>query len=223
MNDSLIAASDFKARCLRLLDESRPRAQESDDHQARTPGRKTRAVRVPPRNLWRDAGRGGARSRVTSSTSTPARSGKPSVSSTRAMLAPFLLDTHILSWWTLQPSRVSRAQRHALRAAAERGDSVGISAITLWELAMMADRGRIEPPMPVDLWLAEIEGDAGIDVLPVTGDESRMRASSWIQGFQKTRPTGSLSPPHAVTGCSSLPPTQEYASGVVWRFCKRTT
>ena len=34
---------------------------------------------------------------------------------------------------------------------------------------MMADRGRIEPPMPVDLWLAEIEGDAGIDVLPVTG------------------------------------------------------
>ena len=85
------------------------------------------------------------------------------------MLAPFLLDTHILCWWTLQPSRVSRAQRHALRAVAERGDSVGISAITLWELAMMADRGRIEPPMPVDLWLAEIEEDAGIDVLPMTG------------------------------------------------------
>ena len=84
-------------------------------------------------------------------------------------MSSFLLDTHILLWWTSQRRRLTRLQRNTLAAIQERGDSVAISAISLWELAMMAERGRVIPPMPLDLWLAEIERDPAITVFPLTG------------------------------------------------------
>ena len=81
----------------------------------------------------------------------------------------FLLDTHILLWWTSQRRRLTKVQQNTLAAVQERGESVAISAISLWELAMMAERGRVTPPMPLDLWLAEIEHDPAIAVFPLSG------------------------------------------------------
>ena len=34
---------------------------------------------------------------------------------------------------------------------------------------MMAERGRVIPPLPLDLWLAEIEHDPAIVVFPLSG------------------------------------------------------
>jgi len=45
---------------------------------------------------------------------------------------------------------------------------VAISAITLWEIAMLAARGRIEMTGPADVWLEEIERHPLIEVLPLT-------------------------------------------------------
>jgi PIN domain nuclease of toxin-antitoxin system len=33
---------------------------------------------------------------------------------------------------------------------------------------MLATRGRIELPGPLDIWLTELEGDPGIAVIPIT-------------------------------------------------------
>jgi PIN domain nuclease of toxin-antitoxin system len=43
-----------------------------------------------------------------------------------------------------------------------------ISAITLWELAMLGQRGRIEVTGPMDMWLTELERDPGVAVMPIT-------------------------------------------------------
>ena len=80
----------------------------------------------------------------------------------------YLLDTHILFWWTAEPARLAPAQRRALDQAEATKDRLAISSISLWELAMLAARGRIEAPGPVDLWLTELERDGGIAVIPIT-------------------------------------------------------
>ena len=54
-----------------------------------------------------------------------------------------LLDTHILVWAVAEPDRLSRAATAAIRQAHQRG-GLAIAAITLWELAVLIARGRIQ-------------------------------------------------------------------------------
>jgi PIN domain nuclease of toxin-antitoxin system len=79
-----------------------------------------------------------------------------------------LLDTHILVWWRTAPERLSAAQNRALLELEKRGQPAGISAITLWELAMMVARGRQEINVPLDYWLEEIENHPMLEVLPIS-------------------------------------------------------
>jgi PIN domain nuclease of toxin-antitoxin system len=80
----------------------------------------------------------------------------------------FLLDTHILIWWRLDSRLLTRGQIGRLRDLEERQEAVAISAITLWEIAMLSARGRIEVAEPREVWLEEIERHALIEVLPLT-------------------------------------------------------
>jgi PIN domain nuclease of toxin-antitoxin system len=79
-----------------------------------------------------------------------------------------LLDTHIFIWWRLDSRRLTRSQIRRLQYLDSRQEPVAISAITLWEIAMLSARGRIEIAEPLEVWLAEIEGNPLIDVLPLT-------------------------------------------------------
>jgi PIN domain nuclease of toxin-antitoxin system len=79
-----------------------------------------------------------------------------------------LLDTHILIWWRLDSKRLNPAQVRRLQHLESRQEPVAISAITLWEIAMLSARGRIEMAEPLDIWLAEIEENGLIQVLPLT-------------------------------------------------------
>lgn len=54
-----------------------------------------------------------------------------------------LLDTHVLIWMQAEPKRLSRAASATIRRA--QGEStIAISAITLWEVASLVARGRIQ-------------------------------------------------------------------------------
>jgi PIN domain nuclease of toxin-antitoxin system len=53
-----------------------------------------------------------------------------------------LLDTHVLVWTVTDSKRLSRAAVREIQRA-RRQDGVAISAITLWELAVLFARGRI--------------------------------------------------------------------------------
>jgi PIN domain nuclease of toxin-antitoxin system len=79
-----------------------------------------------------------------------------------------LLDTHILLWWRSRPVKLSRRQRDELLRCERASDTIAISGISLWEIANLAQKGRIEIPTPVDLWLARLEDDPMITILPIT-------------------------------------------------------
>lgn len=83
-------------------------------------------------------------------------------------MSAILLDTHILIWWRLDSKKLSRSQVARLQDLENRQEPVAISAITLWEIAMLSMRGRIEIGDPPDVWLEEIEEHALIEVLPLT-------------------------------------------------------
>lgn len=78
-----------------------------------------------------------------------------------------LLDTHILLWWRTNSRSLSRDQVRCIEQCELSGEPLSLSAISLWELAKMADRGRVEPDGPIENWLEEIEQHPLIQVLPV--------------------------------------------------------
>ena len=99
-------------------------------------------------------------------------------------MASVLLDTHILVWWRLDPRPLAKAQASALLELEKSGGQVAISAMTLWELAKMVERGSLQTSLPLDVWLEEIEASPWLSVLPLT---ARIAAESVLldAGFPK--------------------------------------
>lgn len=76
-----------------------------------------------------------------------------------------LLDTHILVWMVNDPARLSKKAEGAIRAAAS-GGGLAISAMSLWELAYLAARGRINPSGTVEAFVRRIT--AHVAIQPIT-------------------------------------------------------
>jgi len=77
-----------------------------------------------------------------------------------------VLDTHVWVWWLTPGSPLSRAERTALDAKAERRE-LFLSAISLWEAQLLHSRRRLEIPLPFPDWLARAADDRMISVLPL--------------------------------------------------------
>lgn len=60
-----------------------------------------------------------------------------------------LLDTHVVHWWSAEPSRLSRAATTAIEAA----DELAVASISWFELAWLAANERITLTVPVRSWL----------------------------------------------------------------------
>jgi PIN domain nuclease of toxin-antitoxin system len=77
-----------------------------------------------------------------------------------------LLDTHVWVWWLTPDSPLSRAERRALDAAAER-NALCLSAISLWEAQMLHVKRRLELPLPFGEWLTRAADERMIATLPL--------------------------------------------------------
>lgn len=64
----------------------------------------------------------------------------------------FLLDTHILLWWLEGGGRLSAGQRRALDRVSP-ASPVLLSEISLWEVAVLHELGRIRLSRPLEEWL----------------------------------------------------------------------
>lgn len=64
----------------------------------------------------------------------------------------FLLDTHILYWWVSGDASLPARMRRPLQET-RANNPVYISDITLWEIAALVQRGRIELQLPLRDWL----------------------------------------------------------------------
>jgi PIN domain nuclease of toxin-antitoxin system len=72
-----------------------------------------------------------------------------------------LLDTHVLIWLANEPSKLSGRASAAIHAAGQTG-GLAISAITLWELAWLATRGRLDIAGTADAFVEEITSRTAI-------------------------------------------------------------
>jgi PIN domain nuclease of toxin-antitoxin system len=88
-----------------------------------------------------------------------------------------VLDTHVLIWWRSAPSRLSAPAQAVIRSAR----SIGVSAISCWETAMLVSRGRIALDREVDVWLQQALAD--IAVVDVTCDVAAAAGSMDVERF----------------------------------------
>jgi PIN domain nuclease of toxin-antitoxin system len=78
-----------------------------------------------------------------------------------------LLDTHVLVMLALKPERLSRKAARAI-AKAETRDGIAIASITLWELALLIDDGRIGVAGSIESFLREVCRRPGLTVLDIS-------------------------------------------------------
>jgi len=76
-------------------------------------------------------------------------------------------DTHAWLWWLSGDAALSRHARELLDAAFD-GDALGVSAISVWEAAMLVKKGRLALSLPLDEVIARCETLSGLRFLPVT-------------------------------------------------------
>ena len=78
-----------------------------------------------------------------------------------------LVDTHIVVWLAFDASRISKRAIAAIESTRKSGEALAISAISFYELAAIAKRGRIQLDIPIESFLQEIE--ARFVTKPLTG------------------------------------------------------
>jgi PIN domain nuclease of toxin-antitoxin system len=89
-----------------------------------------------------------------------------------------VLDTHIFLWLDLELHRIPAK----ITLAIEKADTLGISAISLWEIAMLSTKGRIELPIPVLPWLQEALSQKNVVLLPITPEIAACSGTLEIHG-----------------------------------------
>jgi PIN domain nuclease of toxin-antitoxin system len=76
-----------------------------------------------------------------------------------------LLDTHILIWLLIAPENLAPKAKKAILAARKSG-SLALSAISLWEMAWLAQNKRIEVDVSVDSFVKKCA--SYVQLLPIT-------------------------------------------------------
>ena len=78
-----------------------------------------------------------------------------------------LLDTHVLIWAVAEPKKLSRAATAAI-VTARAEDGVAIAAISLWEIAILVARRRIQAYGSVEASVRMLT--EGVAILPLSPD-----------------------------------------------------
>jgi PIN domain nuclease of toxin-antitoxin system len=92
-----------------------------------------------------------------------------------------LLDTHIVVWLAFEPNKLSKRAKEIIRAQRRQG-GLAIAAITLLELAWLAENGRVETTLSVESFVRQCASKT--TVLPIT-PEIAARAVSFPDSYPK--------------------------------------
>ena len=90
-----------------------------------------------------------------------------------------LLDTHVLLWWQARSRKLSRRARAEIEAA----DALLVSAITCWEVATLLAHGRFALDRTIDEWLADMEAEPRVEVVPLSARAAIQALSLDRAGF----------------------------------------
>ncbi len=81
----------------------------------------------------------------------------------------YLLDTHVAISWLFNERKLDKDHARILERAERSRKEVGLSAVSLWEIAKLVERDRIELPRTIDECMLELESCSGLSILPITG------------------------------------------------------
>ena len=116
-----------------------------------------------------------------------------------------LLDTHARSDGS-DPKRLSAPALAAIRKA-RKADGLAVSAITLWEIAALLARGRIQAYGTLEASLELLT--EGVTVRPITAEIASL-AAQFPKITRATLPTGLSAPPRAQRGFNWLLATNSF-------------
>jgi len=77
-----------------------------------------------------------------------------------------LLDTHVWLWWLHSPEQLSERSR-TLLTIGENQNTLIVSAISVWEIALKHSAGKLPLPLPVNEWFAIAKTRPGITIEPL--------------------------------------------------------
>ncbi len=63
-----------------------------------------------------------------------------------------ILDTHALLWWSLDDDRLSEGAREVIR---DGRNEILVSVASIWEVAIKADKGKLELPLPIEAYMTD--------------------------------------------------------------------
>lgn len=77
-----------------------------------------------------------------------------------------VLDTHTWIWWLAAPRRLSRPAKRAI----DRADRIGVSTLSVFELAQLVQRRRVTLDIPLRAWVREALARERVEPLPLTAE-----------------------------------------------------
>ncbi len=109
-----------------------------------------------------------------------------------------LLDTHTVVWISTDKRLLSPLAAQSIRNANRVGGGLGIASSTLWEIAMMTQKGRFRLPKPLAEYLRHVE--SAFVVLPITSEIAyqSMRFSERYPGDPTDRLIGATALVHGL-------------------------
>jgi PIN domain nuclease of toxin-antitoxin system len=77
-----------------------------------------------------------------------------------------ILDTHIWIWHVQGDTRLRIEHKRLIQK--HETDRIGISAVSLWEVAKAVELGRLLLPVPIEDWFEIALNAPGIEIFPLT-------------------------------------------------------
>lgn len=80
------------------------------------------------------------------------------------------MDTHVLIRWLFESRKLSQPQLRALESAVRRGEPLGVSAVSLLEIAVLASGEKPALKVSLDDCFHVIDSSTDLRIIPLTSD-----------------------------------------------------
>ena len=82
-----------------------------------------------------------------------------------------VLDTQAWLWWVHDPSRLSRRALADIKKT-EKTDGIRVSAISVWEIAVKTELGKLELPLEIHEWFRQASTYPNLIVEPLSAADA---------------------------------------------------
>jgi len=164
MDNRYVAAAEFKANCLRLMDEVAQQRRPIIITKRGKPVAKLVPIEAEAIDLF---GRMAGSIKICGDIINPIEDAGWTGDEENSDRDVLLLDTHVWLWLVAGSSDLSTEARNAIERATAVG-ALRIAAISLWEVVLLASHGRIVLGKSIGPWLEEALADPGPTIDPLS-------------------------------------------------------